>query len=178
MDHSHVRSRQFVAQLADRFEVGQALDVSHRPSHFHHHHVGARGLRGTADAALDLVGDVGDDLYGMAEVVAHALSGDHVAVHATGGEVVRLLEILAEEPLVVADVEVRLQTVPRHEHLAVLVGVHRPRVHVDVGVDLLEGHLHPARLEQASQRRRKHTLPQAGDHATGDEHVLGHGFPL
>jgi len=178
VDHRHVGARELVAQLADRLEVGEALDIAHRPPHLDHHHVGPRRIHGATDAALDLVGDVGDDLHRVAEVVAVPLPGDHVPVHLPRGEVVRRAEILAEEPLVVADVEVRLQPVPRHEHLAMLVGVHRPRIHVQVRIHLLQGDLHPPCLEEAPQRGREDPLPEAGYHTAGDEHVLGHGSPL
>src|SRR3989337_2222990 len=40
------------------------------------------------EAALDLVGDVGDDLHGLPQVVAVALPLDHAEVHLPRGDVV------------------------------------------------------------------------------------------
>src|SRR5213592_2849172 len=45
-------------------------------------------------------------------------------------------QVLVDEALVVADVEVGLRTVLGHEHLAVLEGAHRARVDVEVRVEL------------------------------------------
>jgi hypothetical protein len=75
----------------------------------------------------------------------------------------------------VADVEVGLGAVLGHEHLAVLEGAHRPRVDVQVRVELLRADREAAGLQQATERRRDDPLAERGDHATRDEHVLGHG---
>lgn len=42
-----------------------------------------------------------------------------------------------------AQVQVGLRPVLGNEHLPVLIGVHSARVNVQVGVELLEGHLQP-----------------------------------
>ena len=90
-----------------------------------------------ADPVLDLVGDVRDDLHGVAEVVAAPLLGDHLGVDLAGGDVGDAAQVGVEEALVVADVEVGLGAVVGDEHLAVLERVHRPGVDVEVGVELL-----------------------------------------
>ena len=59
------------AHLADRLEERQRLDVADRAADLDHADVGIAGAH--ADAVLDLVGDVRDDLHGRAEVVAAAL---------------------------------------------------------------------------------------------------------
>ena len=48
-------------------------------------------------------------------------------------------EVLVDEPLVVAEVEVGLAAVLGDEDLAVLAGVHGAGVDVDVGVELAHG---------------------------------------
>ena len=77
------------------------------------------------------------------------------------------------EALVVAEVEVGLGAVLGHEHLAVLVGRHRARVDVDVGVELLQADGQPARDEQASDRGRGDPLAERGDDAAGHEDEPG-----
>ena len=101
------------------------------------------------DPLLDLVGDVRDDLDRAAEVVPAALLGDDRGVDAAGRDVGALGQVLVDEPLVVAQVEVGLGAVVGDEHLAVLVRRHRPRVDVDVGVELEDGDPEAPRLEQA-----------------------------
>ena len=91
------------------------------------------------DALLDLVGDVRDDLDRAAEVVAAALLGDDRLVDPARRDVAELGQVLVDEALVVAEVEVGLGAVVGDEDLAVLVRRHRARVDVDVGVELQDG---------------------------------------
>ena len=56
---------------------GRRLDVADGAADLDDHDVGVLGLGERADAVLDLVGDVRDDLDGLAEVLAAALLGDH-----------------------------------------------------------------------------------------------------
>ena len=78
----------------------------------------------------------------------------------------------AREPLVVAQVEVGLETVLRHVALAVLVRVQRPRVDVDVGVELLDGNLVAACLQQLTDAGGDNALSKLGNNAARDENVL------
>ena len=80
-----------------------------------------------ADPRLDLVGDVRDDLHGVAEVLAAALLGDDRRVDLAGGDVGEPAQVAVEEALVVAEVEVGLGAVVGDEDLAVLERVHRAR---------------------------------------------------
>jgi hypothetical protein len=87
-----------------------------------------------ADARLDLVRDVRNDLDGRAQVLAAPLLGNDRLVDAAGREVVRAGHPRAREAFVVAEVEVGLGPVVGHEHLTVLVRAHRARVDIDVRV--------------------------------------------
>ncbi len=86
MDVDRVVARQFVAELADRFQERQALDVADRAADLHQHEIDA--VVAVADEVLDGVGDVRDDLDGGAEIVAAPLLGEDVLVDAAGGDVV------------------------------------------------------------------------------------------
>jgi hypothetical protein len=125
-----------------------------------------------ADALLDLVGDVWDDLHGLAEVVTSAFLLDHGGVDRAGGDVGTAVEVLPGEALVVAEIQVRLGPVVEHEHLAVLERVHRPWVDVDVRIELLESDPKSSGTEQAAQRGGGDALTEAGGDATGDEDEL------
>ena len=81
----------------------------------------------------------------------------------------------AGEALVMAEVEVGLRAVVGDEHLAVLVGRHRARIDVEVGVELAQAHVVAARLQERAERRGSETLAERGDHAAGDEDVPRHG---
>ena len=160
-------------ELAQRLEERQRLDVAHRAADLRDHDVHVRGLGDELDAVLDLVGDVRDHLDGAAEVVAAALAPDHRVVDRARGGVRGAARVRVREALVVAQVEVGLGAVLGDEHLAVLERAHRPGVHVDVRVELLDRHGQPARDQQPTQRGGRDALPKCGDDAAGDEDEAG-----
>ena len=83
--------------------------------------------RDRADAVLDLVGDVRNDLHRAAEIVAAPLLLDDRQVDLAGRPVVVPRRDRVGEALVVAEIEVRFGAVVGDVHLAVLVRAHRAR---------------------------------------------------
>ena len=156
-------------ELADRLEERQRLDVADRAADLGDHEVDGLALGDDQDPLLDLVGDVRDHLDGGAEVVAAALAADHRVVDRAGGDVRGPRGVLVGEALVVAEVEVGLGAVLGDEDLAVLERAHRPRVDVDVGIELLELDPEAAADQQAADRGRGDPLAERGDDAAGDE---------
>ena len=175
MDEHAALGAEVGVELADRLEEGQRLDVADRAADLGDHEVDGLGLGDDQDALLDLVGDVRDHLDGGAEVVAAALAPDHRVVDRAGGDVRGARGVLVGEALVVAEVEVGLGAVLGDEDLAVLERAHRPRVDVDVGVELLELDPEAAADEEAADRGCGDALAERGDHATGDEDEAGLG---
>ena len=86
VDVDGVVARQVVAELADRLEERQALDVADGAADLAQDEIVA--LVAVADELLDGVGDVRNDLDGGAEIVAAPLLGEDVLVDAAGGDVV------------------------------------------------------------------------------------------
>jgi hypothetical protein len=162
-----------VAELADRLEEGQRLDVADGAADLGDDHVGVLGH--SHDAGLDLVGDVRDDLDGVAQELAPPLGRDHRRVDGPGGDVGVPVEALVDEPLVVAQVQVGLAAVVGDEHLAVLERVHRARVDVDVRIQLLHGDPQAAGLHQASERGCGETLAERRGDPARHEDVLRQG---
>jgi len=115
---------------------------------------------------------VRDDLDGLPEVVAVPLLVNDRSVHLPRRDVIVPRQAHVEEPLVVPEVEVDLRAVVEDEDLAVLVRVHRARVHVQVRVDLDGDDLQSARLQQDAEARRRDALPEAGHHAPRDDNEL------
>src|SRR4029077_3071066 len=95
----------FVPDLADRLQERLGLDVPDGPAHLGDHHVDVVAAH-LQDSSLDLVGDVRDDLHGVAQVGAAALVRDHRRVDLAGGDVRLARQVGVEEALVVPDVEV------------------------------------------------------------------------
>lgn len=69
------------------------------------------------DPVLDLIGNVRDDLDGLAEVVSLALLGDDLAVNLAGGDVVVGRQFDGQEALVVAKVQVGLGAIGKDKDL-------------------------------------------------------------
>ena len=152
---------------------GHDLDVADRPADLDDDHVDV--LVGQAmDAVLDLVGHVRDDLHGAPEEVAPALLRDDRAVDPARRRVGAPGQALVDEALVVPEVEVGLTPVLGDEHLAVLAGVHGPRVHVDVGVELAHRHAQATAFEESAERGGGETLAEGARDSAGDEDELAH----
>ena len=120
---------------------------------------------------------MGDDLDGLAEEVTSSLLGDHALIDRPGRGVGVAVQVLVDEPLVVAEIEVGFATVFGYEYLAVLKGIHGPGIDVDVRVELLHRHPQAPALEKSSQGGGGQTLAQRTRHTTGDEDVLRQNAP-
>lgn len=71
-----------------------------------------------------------------------------------------------------AEVEVCFLTVSGHVAFAMLVGVERAGVNVDIRVELLVGHSVAAGFQQIGQRCSYYSFAQRGNHASGNKDVL------
>src|ERR1035437_4791822 len=156
-------------ELPDRLQERKRFDVADSAADLGDHEVDVAGLRHQDDAVLDLVGDVGDDLDGRSEVVATPLAADHAVVDPARRDVRGAAGVGIGEALVVPQVQISLGAVLGHEHLAVLVGRHRPGVDVDVRIELLQLDIEAPRDQQPPDRRSRDALAEGGDDATGDE---------
>ncbi len=178
MHETGVEARQLLAQLTDGLKERQAFDVAHRAADLHQDEVDflAVLVEGRLqDEVLDLVGDVGDHLHGGAQIVPSPLLLQNGLVDAAGGDVVALGGRHAGEALVVAKVQVGLRPVVGDENLAVLVGAHRPRIDVEIGVELPKPNLVSAGLQQCAKGGGSEAFSQRGNHAAGNENIAGHG---
>ena len=173
MDIERAVAPDFIAELADRLEERQALDVANRAADLDEDEILVPEIG--LDEFLDGVGDMRDDLHGGAEILAAALAPDHRRIDAPGGDAVRPPGGDASEALVMAEIEIGLGTVIGDIDLAMLIGTHRPRIDIEIGVELAQTHAESARLQQRAERRRRKTLAERGDHAAGNEDEPRHG---
>ena len=165
------------ADLPRGLQKRLAFNVAGCAADFRNDDVGPGFLADAVNKVLDFLCNVRDDLHGLAEVFAPPLLVQHVPVHFTGGQVGIPVQILVDEALIVAEVEVCLTSVLGDVDLAVLVRAHGARVHVDVRVQLLRGHLQPAALEQPAQRSGGDSLAESRYHAAGHKHIFRHTDP-
>ena len=170
VDEQHFVAVDFPLELADGLDERLALDVADRAADLSDDDVAL--LADAVELFLDFVGHVRDDLHGAAVVAAAALAVEHGEVHLPGRDGRPARQVFVDEALVVAEVEVGLHAVLGDEHLAVLVGVHRAGIDVEIRVELLNRHRIAARLEQPAQRRRGDPLAERRRDAARDENVL------
>ncbi len=139
-------ARQIVAELADRLEERQALDIADGAADLDQHEIDA--VVALEDEVLDRVGDVRNHLHRRAEIVAPPLLGDQLLIDAPGGDVVLAIGAAPGEALVMAKVEVGLGAVVGDEHFAVLGRAHRARIDVEIGIELAQADGIAARLQK------------------------------
>ena len=158
MDIDRVVPRQVIAKLPNGLEIRQAFYVADGAADLAQYEIVA--IIAVTDEVLDGVGDVRNDLDGGAEIVAAALLGENLLVDAAGGDVVGARRRSPGEALVMAEVEIGFGAVVGDKDLAVLVGRHRARVDIEVGIELAQPDLVAARLQQRPERRGSQTLAQ------------------
>jgi len=74
----------------------------------------------------------------------------------------------------VAEIQIGLAAVVQHIDFAVLIGAHRPRIDVDIRIELLQPHGKPAAFEQHPDRSTGQPLAQRAHHAARHKNELGH----
>ena len=173
----HAVAAQAQVHLTGGFKERQRLDVADRTADLDDGDVGMavpRRTRAALDKGLNFIGDVRNDLNGLAEILAAALLADHRFVDLARREVVRTTHLGADEALVMAQIEIGFRTVLGHKHLAVLERAHCARVDVDVGIKLEEGDFEATRFENRGQRCGSNSLTKRGNHAARDKNEFGH----
>src|SRR5258708_2290514 len=148
MHKKRVLGAKLQAQLADGFQERQRLDVADGAADFDDDNVNAFG--NFLDGGFNFVSNVGDDLNGLAEVIAAALFGQNRFVDAAGGPVIVAGELGVREPLVVAEVEVGLGAVFGDKDFAVLKRAHRAGIDVKIRIALLQGDFETATFEETT----------------------------
>ena len=178
MDIQHVFPALFCRHLADGLQIGLALNIAHGAAYLSNDDVGLTVVHGI-DAALDLVGNMGDDLDGAAQIAALAFPVQHIPEHLARGHRRVSRQGFVHEALIVAQVQVRLRAVIGDEHLAVLEGAHGAGIHIKIGIKLLIFHPEAPLLQQPPQGCRADALSQPGHHAAGNKDMLhrDHSLP-
>ena len=117
-----------------------------------------------------------NDLHRGAKVIALALAGDDGLIDAARGDIVGLARRNPGEPFIMAQIKVGLGAVVGNVNLAVLIGAHRARIDVEIGVEFANTDREAARLQQGRKAGRHQPLAERGNHAAGDENEPRHGM--
>ena len=86
------------------------------------------------------------------------------------------MQTLVGEPLVVTEIEIGLTAIVGHEHLAMLKGVHRAGIDVDVWVEFLVDDPQSASLHESTEGGCGDAFSEAGGDTARYEHVFRHGM--
>ena len=108
----------------------------------------------------------------LAEIVTVTLPVYHRFVDASCGNRVVARRVNTRKALIMPQVEVSFHTVHRHVALAVLVGVQRSWVDVDIRVEFLNSDLEATCLQQFTDAGRDDALAKRGNHTASDEDVF------
>ena len=169
-----------MAHLARRLKEWLRFDIADGAANFGDDHVGVIpvliGLRLATHHVLNLVGDMRNNLNGIAEILATAFLSDDRGVHLARRRICSTRQVHIQEAFVVADIQIGFCAVLSHEDLSVLERIHRAGIDIDVGIELLHDHMQPPGTKQPTQARGGQALAQRGHNAARDENVLGHGI--
>ena len=151
MHDDRVACARFENELADGFEERKPLDVASGAAYFRDDDIRSGVRAHLANAGFDFIGDVRDDLNGLAEVVATAFLGEDGLVDLAAGEVIGASEDAICEALVVSEVEVGLRTVGQNIDLTMLERIHRAGIDIEVGVEFLENDFETPQFQQRAE---------------------------
>ena len=96
----------------------------------------------------------------FAKIVAVSLTVDDRLVDASCRNTVVTCGLDAGKPLIVSQIEVGLHTIGCYVTLTMFVGVERSWIDVDIGVELLDGYLVAACLQQLADTSRDDAFSQ------------------
>ncbi len=144
-------------QLADCLQKRGRLDIADSTSDFRNHKV---DIVLAQHPALDFIGDMGNHLDSLAQIVTMTLLVDNRLVDFTRSDRVVVGGPNTRKALVMPQVQVRLHAVHRHKALPMFVGVQRAGVDIDVRVEFLDGDRVTAGLQQLADAGRNNALAQ------------------
>jgi len=160
-------------KLADRFQKRQPLDVADRTADLAEHDIDIIDV--LQDALFDHIGDMRHHLHRAAEIIAMAFFGEHPGIDLAGGYAIRTPRRHTGEALIMAEVEIGLSTIIGNVDFTMLIGAHRPRIDIEIGIEFAQADRIAARLKQRADGCGCEAFAQGRNHAAGDEHKAGHG---
>ncbi len=87
MNEKAVASANLNCQLADCLKEGLAFNVTDSSAHFHKAHISPAHLGIFHDKIFNLVGNMGDNLHGLPQILALPLLVQHIPVNTAAGQI-------------------------------------------------------------------------------------------
>ena len=172
MDQYDIFKPLLVLKLTDRLKKRLALDISDCTAHFDDGDFSIFCSRIPIEFALDLIGDVGDNLYGTPAEVAAALFLEYGPVDFSGGDVGVFCQTLVYKALIVAKIQVCLCPVVCDKYLAVLYRIHRAGIDIDIRIEFLHGNSISSGLQKTSERCGGDPFAETGYNTSGNKYIF------
>ncbi len=178
MNEQAVLPSRLQGNLPHRLYKGLGFNITDGAPDFGDYHVRLCLFSHTVDEILDLIGDMGNNLYGGSQILAPAFLVQHVPIYLSCGKVRKLIQIFVDKTLIMPQIQICLRAVLGHIHLPVLIRTHGAGIHIDIRIQLLSRHLQPSCLQQPPQGRRRDPLSQPRHNASRDKNILMHTLPI
>ena len=140
MNQNRVFFADFMLKLTDGLQERLAFDIADRAADFDDGNSCLFIRKIPVKTALDLIGDMRDNLNGSAAVITTALFLKNGPVYFTRCNVGIFIQIFIDEPFVMSEIQVGFRAVLRNKDFTVLNRIHRTRVDIDIRVKFLHGH--------------------------------------
>ena len=139
-----------MANLTRRLKKWQTFNVSNCPTDFGDHDINVWPSH-SADARLDFISDVWNDLHSVAQVLSPPFLCNHRRIHLPGCHVRRAVQISIKKTFVVSDIKIGFGPVIGHKYFTMLKRIHGSRVNVQVRIKLLHCYAQTPRCKQIAQ---------------------------
>ena len=172
MDQNGIFMAYVVLELTDGLQERLTLNIADGSAYLYNSDPVLVLLFGPIEPALDLICDVRNHLYGAPAVISVTLFLQNRPVNFTGGHVGIFIQAFINKSLIMTEIQVCLRTVVGNKNLAVLNGVHRTRVYIDIGIKLLHRHLITSGFQKTAQRSCRNSLAQTGNHTACHKYIF------
>ena len=140
MDQNGIIMAHLMLELTDGLQERLAFDITYGTADLDDGDAGLIIGKVAVKAALDLIGDMRDDLYGTSAVITTTLLLQYGPVYLTGGNVGIFIQILINKTLIMSQVQVGLRAILRDEYFAVLDRVHGAGININIWIEFLHGY--------------------------------------
>ena len=121
MDVQDVVAADFLLDLTNSFQERQAFNVADGTADFRNDDIGIVVVADAIDAVLDLIRNVRNDLYRMAQIITAPFFLKNGPIDFTGRDIGVLSEVDIDEAFIVAEIKVRFGTVVGDENFTMLI---------------------------------------------------------
>ena len=150
MNIKHIVLADILFYLTDGFQKRQAFDITYSTADFRNNEVGIILLAYAENALLDFIGDMRNNLYGTAKIIATAFFIYYTLVNLACGRIGVFGQVDINKAFVMSQVKVSFRTVVGYKNLAMLIRAHCARVNIDIRVELLDSNPIAAAFQQTA----------------------------